>query len=1293
MRLGKATTSGLLCSGMLLAAMNAQANQQIAQVPLSLSEGVPPNMLFTLDDSTSMAWGYVPDATAQAYKDKIQGTNTRRFRASNTNAMYYNPGVIYEVPPAFESNGTEFTFPSSFTEARHNGFSNNNGTVNLSNSYRVVYEHQIPNTNISRANHPDDFYCRITGFNSDGTRTCGKNEQQQIKIEITRTSTSSWFGTQPSCTAKAYAGEDEKTVLSPSCSISNGTATVDMRATGVPAYYYEFDPSMDDGKCAGKQDDVDAGGEKCYRLRWVDENSAYDENGVSLRHANGESVNGKTNFAIWYSFYKTRNLATLSAAGIAFYNLSPDVRFTWQSLIHCTQLDRDSHGTTEGARCGVNGFKPYSRTHKVNFYDWLYGKSRFNRAGGTPLRSALQRSGEFLSKSKAWVKDPVKNEGESYACRPSYNIIMTDGIWNGDTNISAPENHDGKERALPDGTSYSKQRPYADGTSKTLSDYAFHYWSTDLMPGLENNVPAHMPYRSTPANTEKDYWDPRNNPATWQHMSNFIMGLGLSTSLARADIPWEGKTHGGTGYANLLAGTDWPAPSGSANNGNGSPDNVYDLWHAALNSRGEFYSVDTPEAMVQAFNDILTRIADRKASAAMPGMSMSLESDGAGEDAADRLVSYSYQTSFDSADGWTGEIQKTKSYRQWNSVTRQFENVVEAEWKASEKLPPNRNIKMANDAGNALEDFTTDKASQALQDFLAINPDPGKQSGAYTWQDRLNYIRGTRTHEGVEEGKMRQRSSLLGDFLSSQPVVVSGARYLEGFANRLEGNTAYTSFMASIANRSPMLYVGGNAGMLHAFDTATGVEKFAFVPTAVFSKLNKLTGHNYTHEYYVDGTPVIADAYDGTSWRTILVGTLRAGGKGLFALDVTDVGKVGGGPKLLWELHENSSEAEDLDVKPGYSFSKPTVARLHNGKWAVVTGNGYEGDGSNNGAAALYIIDAFSGEMIEELTVQSEAIGSNGLSTPRLVDFDSDGVADYAYAGDLHGNLWRFDLLGAGANPERTDGPIYGDKTGGTDNFKVSYGGKPMFIAESSIDVNGSKVRQPITSAPSVVRHPTRTGYLVVFGTGRYLYQGDKAGETSHAQTLYGIWDMKTKAESTAEDIIPPGKLVSQSITSQTTGTGETTGVTRTARVISNNSVEWYKDFDSSKDVEKRGWRLDLQVGNKREGEMMIEDMRVLGNTLFIQTLVPNADPCGNGADNWLYAINPATGGKTLHHAFDTRGTNDVIISAIKFGSEGGVSIGQDETGFKANAPGDVEPITPDPSSMGRQSWRMIDDA
>src|SRR5690606_6873056 len=190
-------------------------------------------------------------------------------------------------------------------------------------------------------------------------------------------------------------------------------------------------------------------------------------------------------------------------------------------------------------------------------------------------------------------------------------------------------------------------------------------------------------------------------------------------------------------------------------------------------------------------------------------------------------------------------------------------------------------------------------------------------------------------------------------------------RYLEGFANRLEGHLkedgtvapdggSYSDFVKKIngteegtTKRKTRVYVGGNDGMLHGFNAETGAEEFACLPTGVFPKLHKLTGKNYSHEFYVDGSPTVADIYDGSSWRTILVGTLRAGGKGLFALDVTTPGSE----KLLWEF--DASDVDESGVKPGYSFSKPTIARLHNGRWAVVTGNGYE-NGATDGKAALY---------------------------------------------------------------------------------------------------------------------------------------------------------------------------------------------------------------------------------------------------------------------------------------------------------------------------------------------------
>lgn len=1294
--LGKSILSGAICAGVITASMSVQAD--VAQVPLGLSEGVSPNMLFTLDESGSMSWGYVPDADSsvairltsqmdtQGNYDTYASVSSRRFYSHRTNPMYYNPHVIYEIPPAFYSDGTEYQLTTSFTKAPINGFRPSDGTTDLSNEYKAIYEHRMPVDDPKYADHP----------NYSNTHTAANGV-----TDVGRT-----YG----------------------------------KSSNAKAYYYEFDGTLvhTAGRgstpavmCSERRNDERLGGERCYRVRYVDETSAYNESGQRLKHADGKYVDGKQNFAIWYSFYKTRALATLSAASIAFYDLSSSIRFSWQDLATCRSFD----GSDE-THCKKNRLQPYSEKHRGQFYSWLRDVY-FNV--GTPLPAAMIRAGEFYKSDMPWrmyPQDPAVGEKNTrntakntLACRPSYHVLMTDGMWNTRQTykhvksvkkgkVSWDGSYDKTEVSYPaSNTDDSMPAPYGDTTKKTLADIAMHYWKTDLTT-LPNKVPPYMPYKSAGDD------DPRNNPATWQHMTNFIMGLGLTNSLNAPGIPWEGQTHAGAGYNGLKSGSvKWPVAGLSTttntdwwgnttiteNNGTGLDTNVYDLWHAAINSRGEFYSVDNPETMVQAFKDILTRIADRKSSAAMPGVSASLESDGAEEDAADRLATFFYQTTFDSGDGWTGNVQKVKKYRKYNKDTNTFEDIVEQGWSAKDKMPSadRRNIMIAGGGTSKLQSFSTTNAGNpdvagSLAYYLNIDPESGTKTA--TWQQRLEYLRGSKTNEGDGDGKLRTRSSILGDFLTSQPVVVKNARYLEGFANRLESpaapaaaTTAYSDFMASIATRRGQLYIGGNDGMLHAFDTETGVEKFAFIPTAVFPKLNKLTGKNYSHEFYVDGTPVVADVYDGTKWRTILVGTLRAGGKGLFALDITDPDNI----QLLWEFGENSITGNNA-VKPGYSFPQPTVARLHNGQWAVVTGNGYKGEGTNNGAAALYVINAITGVMIQSLEVQSPnaAGGENGLSSPRLADYDSDGVADYAYAGDLHGNLWRFDLLGAGASAPTVTPPSngsYGAKNSET-TFSVSYGGEPMFTATSTTSATGSNNMQSITSAPSLVRHPTRKGYLVMFGTGKYFESGDKAGEKDRAQTLYGIWDMKTKAEATSADTVSRSKLQQQTITSATTGTGKTTKVDRDARIISNNAVEWYTGFDSTKPVNKRGWYLDLTLGGF-DGEMMIENMRSLGSMLLLQTLVPNDDPCANGSTNWLYAINPATGGRTLHHAFDTQAADKTIVSAIKFGSEGGVSISSNEKGLTANGDGSgggsgvPEPIYLDPSSLGRQSWRMVPDA
>lgn len=1222
------TLASSLIGIVVLSSANAYAT--VSQSPLSLTVGVPPNMALTLDDSGSMRWAFAPD--------NINGIHaTRRAKSSAFNPLYFNPSIDYSAPIVFSTAGIEQQLSTSYSAAMLNGYKTTYGSIDLSNDYKFTWSYDLLSTQATTygysssnstsnrlGENPATDFSAVTTRTSNGTNTVTNGS---ISFAITRTGTNS-------CTATATVAG---VTVTATCTGSSNTFTATLARRGVPAYYYTYDTTLA-SNCTTADDN-------CYRLNFV-------------------SAAQQQNFANWYSFYRNRALATLSAAALAFYDLSPSTRLTWQGLGNCT-----SFTGTDTANCYNNSLKEYSATHKGQLYAWLRD-IKFDQT--TFLPAALKRAGEFYATATPWQKNPNGSGNttqNTYACRASYHILMTDGQWNSTTTMPSNFRHDAATFNLPDGRAYSERKPFYDTQAETLADLAMHYWATDLNTGLSNKLPAYTPFKS--GDTTTDYWDPRNDPATWQHMTNFVMGLGLTESLNNVNVPWSGSTFTGTGYTNLVSGTaTWPAAS------SGSSNNVYDLWHTAINSRGEFFSVDSPEAMVQAFDDILSRIADRKSTAAKPAINSGQVSED--ENDLGTIKTVSYQTSYASDDNWSGDVKRFE--KKWNPQTNTFES--SEIWSAKSQVPgwQTREIKMAGSGNNGLTDFTWANAGTAttagtLANLLSKDPENGNATDA-RGQARLEFLRGNRSGEGTT---FRQRSTVLGDFYSSSPAVVSGPRNLVSFSNRLEGNTAYSTFVSAIADRTPRVYVGGNAGMLHGFNAKTGVEEFAFVPSAVFPKLNKLTGTNYSHEYYVEGTPVVADVYDGTEWRTILVGTLKAGGKSIFALDVTTPGQE----KLLWQFDENNITATDA-VKMGFSFSQPTIARLHTGTWGVVFGNGYESAGNTNGKAALFVLDAMEGTVLKSLEVQGVNGVANGLSTPKLGDFNADGVADYAYAGDLQGNVWRFDLL---RNGRDEDNPFITTDDGETaiGDFEVSYGGNPLFRAVAD---NGTS-RQTITSAPSLVRHPTGTGYLVIFGTGRFYETGDKDGDKSIAQTVYGVWDKETLGQNSGNPNINRSSLQQQTFVTQTSVTNGTD--TRQGRVISDNAVRWQA---AGGQPAQNGWYLNLK---QSDGEMVVENMSQLGRTIFFQSLVPNDDPCGDGASNWTYAINPFTGGKTPQNAFDYVPTSDIgspNVSGIRQDGEGGTTISQNSDGkFQLCTGQECVNIYPDPASLGRQSWRRIEES
>jgi hypothetical protein len=340
--------------------------------------------------------------------------------------------------------------------------------------------------------------------------------------------------------------------------------------------------------------------------------------------------------------------------------------------------------------------------------------------------------------------------------------------------------------------------------------------------------------------------------------------------------------------------------------------------------------------------------------------------------------------------------------------------------------------------------------------------------------DTLDWLRGDRVNEAAAGGNLRTRLSPLQDIVHSNPVYVGAPD--EDFTD-----SAYIKFANDNSSRAPRVYVGSNGGMLHAFNADNGEEVWSYVPSMLINTLDNLASTNYTHSYYVDGELTSADVEVTTGqWRTLLAGSLGAGGKGVFLLDVTKPGlwkeTADGGPysnnrKVLLELGDST----DPDL--GHTYGRPIFARLNDDKWYLVFGNGYN---SQKGEAKLYLVDVHSGNVTRVATGNKS---NNGLSTPALVDLDGDGRIDVAYAGDLDGKLWKFDL------PANNSGAL------------------APATPEQLHDAG-----QPITASPDVTGHPV-SGLMVIFGTGRLLTQSDN-DDAATVNALYGIWDYGGKAGS-----------------------------------------------------------------------------------------------------------------------------------------------------------------------------------
>jgi len=629
-------------------------------------------------------------------------------------------------------------------------------------------------------------------------------------------------------------------------------------------------------------------------------------------------------------------------------------------------------------------------------------------------------------------------------------------------------------------------------------------------------------------------------------------------------------------------------------NSDGLPDNYY-------------FAIDPSKLATDlelVFADILR---SSSAAASVAASSSSLSTDTA-----------VYQASFNS-ENWSGDL-RAFSIESDGSVAEIFD------WSAATELDnlspgqvDTRNI-ITNDAVSANgqvdgellsitgKEFDWDELEDAQKLALRQNLD-GTQANETIGEQRVEYLRGDRSMEQTltnPSGIFRERDSRLGDIINSNPQYVFRQNF--GYASLssipvFSTVTDYNSFRASTVyqSRPPVVVVGANDGMLHGFNASSGAdagkELFAYVPSDIMGNLAELTENGYTHRYYVDGSPRVADAWLGSTlgWKTLAVGSTGAGGESVFALDITDPENVTEN-QFLWEFSH-----PDM----GRTLQQPSIVPMPNGQFAVIVSSGFS-DSAAAGSGKVWVLDAATGRPIETFSLPN----SGQLGSPLAVDLDNNRIVDRIYVGDSLGKLWRIDTEGTNSS-----------NWGVPNDLRVSSELVPLFTAPS-----GQPITAPLTSAFNAEGE-----HMVFFGTGSFLRQGDNVvGVNPEIQAFYGIIDDDNSPETLdVNDLLEQEILTRVDQVERTNAEGESVIFDVGLTFVSNNQL-----------ANERGWYLDLvwdsaNGGPGPQGERVTARALVRGDRVVFTSLIPSSDACSAGGTSWLYEVNTLSGSRLSYAVFD----------------------------------------------------------
>lgn len=661
--------------------------------------------------------------------------------------------------------------------------------------------------------------------------------------------------------------------------------------------------------------------------------------------------------------------------------------------------------------------------------------------------------------------------------------------------------------------------------------------------------------------------------------------------------------------------------------------------------------------------------------------------------------SFAYQASFDTSN-WSGDVQAFSVSVGTDNTTINLAK--HATWSADQQLAARvttgssaRNIFVGYRAANsnpAASSFTTSTIEVALQEDLKRYSAAAPVDGL--WQERVNYLRGDKSKEG---SPFRIRMHAMGD------VVNSGIAYVGAPGSTQNMGAGYSAFVTAYKGRKPAVYAGANDGMLHAFDASTGDELFAYIPSWVGANLAALTDPGYVHQAYVDATPVVGDAQTGaasTSWKTVLVSGSGGGGRGVFALDVTDPSNFDAS-NVMWEF----TPANDPDM--GYVLGKPRIVKLRTDDLGATTTptyrwfamvpagvNSYVPDGngvfSTTGAPTIFLLaldkpagtawtNSGSAPNYYKISLPFDATlaVSNPTGIINLEAFmNGSGITQYVYAGDLHGRLWALDFTRFGAS---------GWTSGGLSRFSTGSGSSavayPMYVAK---DASGNL--QPITAAPTVVQGANEDQYFVAFGTGKYFENSD--ARSTQANTYYALYDNgKSGDTSGVAGIAGRGRL-------------QALAINASGKLAPTSPFVWGRATSNGDTTQRSGWYYDLPTTGERvthDGTYVPVVNKVLFSSLIPESATsPGVCSVSGGTGNTYYVDLLAATGVKVASTVGVLGQ-----PMIAFNDPGTTETSTDSTGRRLRTRPmvvtqqgskglDAQQLATESYPVGRLSWRQV---